>query len=235
MTETSSQPKRTTQQRLTAMAILLGAVAAYAFYTQTLPWYHFSFSADVVTAETYETVEGVVAERDILGSELATLELATGPMQVEMPVGPMGLLMPVAWLFAGAIAGLATAFLRNGFFSLAGGVAFYMSYTSLSTVREAMENPSYGGDYNTPAEGMSQFTLALFFSLLLVLMIGFQAVVVNRRIKAERRAAGEEIPPTIIETIGSLKLASVARVASTVIQEASDTKEAAKTKASSKN
>lgn len=218
-------------QRLVAMAFLLAVCGILALVTLKLPWYHFNFAGDITTPGTYEQVAGVTAQQDILGSQLATLDTGDGAMHKSIPVGPGGFIMPVVWMLVSVLLGAAVAFVRNALLSFVGMFTIYLAHGSLGTVRAAMENPTYGGLYNTPGKGMWWFTMILMFSFLLIAAMGIQAFLVNRREKEERRARGEEVAPTIIETVGSLSMSNFTRIASAVVEETSNVKDAAKEKA----
>lgn len=218
-------------QRLMFLAVLIGAVGVFALMTLKMPWYTFSFSNDVMpSASTGEMVQGVEATMVLDGFTLGTLEMESKTMKEIIPVGPANIIMPMIWLGVAVIAGLAVAFLRNSLFSFVGLISVLLGYKSMGTLRNAMENPQFGGTYNTPEQGIALFTLTLMFAFALLIVLGAQCILVKRREKAERRAAGEDIPPSIMDTITSVKFSSLANVAGAVVKEVSATKEEAKNK-----
>lgn len=215
-------------RRLKSMVAVLALLAAFSFIAMQMPWYHFSFSGNVVVPQSYEQVSNVSADVKISGNALTSLQIDAAPMQKQIPTGPGGIFLPHTYLLLGMLVAGAAAFMRNGFLAVAANLAYYFSYGGVKTVREAMENSAYGGAYNHPMPGMSWFTLTLFVSFGVTLMIGMQTFLVNRRERKERRESGEEVPATFWETLGQMKMSGFARSIGAVATEFDDARERAK-------
>lgn len=217
---TSAGPAR----RLAAMSLLAIVAAVVVIYTLKLPWYHFSFSNAITVPDTYEQIDNVTGDLSITGQMLSSIDVSSTTMQKPIPVGPGGVITPVLLVLGSYALAILVSYTRLTILALGGLVTSYLAHGALQSVRDTMENPMYGGIYNTPQQGLAWFNLLLFFSFGLLAIIAFQSYLVNKREKADRRAAGEEIPASLLETMSSVKLDGIARIAGAAMGEVSNMK-----------
>ena len=187
---------RDPQRRSTAMSMLGIGIVAFAYMTLTRPWYAMLIEAPSITVPgTFESTGAVRASAFMNAYSLTqpgTAMSHTGPVAALGSIA--GMPTPVVLLAITAIGIIAAAVLRNALFALLAFGFAYFARMSVLNARALVENPTYGGEFMAPQQGLAMFSFAIILLTALSALVGIQVAIANRAARQARRASGENIP-----------------------------------------
>lgn len=202
-------------RRLTAFAAALVVVAFAAVTSLNYLWYT-AVAPPVASTEAGAAVPAL--QTSINGWDVARLggPGAVGAMRHVTTM--VGLLAPVGWLVVACAGAVLANRLRSTIIAAAPiVVALPLGWKAFGAVRAAMEDPRGHGHFVVDrAFGNSLFEFAFFAGAFLLVANLAQIVHVNRAARAvrvlEAEAAGQEVPPSLFESISVIVSGKATRV-----------------------
>lgn len=193
---TATTVVRGPHRRAVSISALSGVVAFVAYNTLQSAWYLFTLSTDSLTLpKGFIKAGSVYATASYDAFSLTAPGTANGPMGPQAALGAIeGMPTPMVWLFGACIAVFFGALVRSTPIALLGIICANMARSAIETMRVNVENPSYGGLYMHPTQGLATFSLTTLLMIAVCLLVTVQVFATNRSERAARRLAGEHVP-----------------------------------------
>lgn len=202
---------RNPSRRLGMLTGVTCAIVVIAYTTLSQAWYRFNFGAPIITMPTLQSVKNAAAQQVLTGWALTEAGTVGGSTSGTAVGTIAGIPSPFALLVASAALALVAWRLRTTLAAVAGAILAFVAHNAVAVAQNRVENPLGGGQYMTRLVAMNRFDLCCIATAAACGVLAAQVFITKRAERQERIDAGEEVEPTLAETLSEIHIGRVLR------------------------